>query len=47
MAEIKEVKTEKTTVNTGERIHISFEFWYDQDQPYDYPFDYPISSERK
>ena len=26
MAEIKEVKTEKITVNTGERIKISFEF---------------------
>ena len=25
MGEIKEVKTEKTTVNTGERIKISFE----------------------
>ena len=47
MAEIKEVKAEKTTVNTGERIHISFEFWYEQDFPYDYPHDYLISSERK
>lgn len=47
MAEIKEVKTEKTTVNTGERIRVSFEFWYEQDYPYDYPHDYPISSERK
>lgn len=47
MAEIKEVKAEKTTVNTGERIHISFEFWYEHDFPYDYPHDYPISSERK
>jgi len=47
MAEIKEVKTEKTTVNVGERIHVSFEFWYEQDYPYDYPHDYPISSERK
>lgn len=26
MTEIKEVKAEKTTVNAGERIHISFEF---------------------
>ena len=42
MAEIKEVKTEKITVNTGERIKISFEFWYEQDCPYDYPQDYPI-----
>ena len=47
MTEIKEVKAEKTTVNAGERIHISFEFGYDQDYPYDYPHDYPISSERK
>lgn len=47
MAEIKEVKAEKTIVNAGERIHISFEFWYEQDYPYDYPYDYPISSERK
>lgn len=47
MAEIKEVKTEKTTVYTGERIRISFEFWYEQDYPYDFPHDYPISSERK
>ena len=46
MAEIKNVKTEKTTVNAGERIKISFEFWYEQDFPYDYPHDYPISSER-
>ena len=47
MTEIKEVKAEKTTVNAGERIHISFEFWYDQDYRYEYPHDYPISSERK
>ena len=42
MAEIKEVKTEKTTVAAGERIRISFEFWYEQDYPHDYPYDYPI-----
>ena len=47
MAEIKEVKTENITVNTGDRIKISFEFWYEQDCPYDYPQDYPIASERK
>lgn len=47
MAEIKEVKTEKTTVAAGERIWISFEFWYEQDYPHDYPYDYPIASERK
>ena len=47
MAEIKEVKTEKTTVNAGERIHVSFEVWYEQDYPYDFTYDYPISSERK
>ena len=47
MTEIKEVKAEKTTVNAGERIHISFEFWYDQDYPYVYPHGYPISSARK
>ena len=47
MTEIKEVKAEKTTVNAGERIHISFEFWYDQEYPYDYQHDYQISSERK
>ena len=47
MAEIKEVKTEKTAVAAGERIRISFEFWYEQDYPHDYPYDYPIASERK
>ena len=47
MAEIKEVKTEKTTVAAGERIRISFEFWYEQDYPHDYPYDYPIASDRK
>lgn len=47
MAEIKEVKTEKTTVAAGERIRISFEFWYEQDYPHDYPYDYPIASERQ
>ena len=47
MAEIKEVKTEKTTVAAGERNRISFEFWYEQDYPHDYPYDYPIASERK
>ena len=47
MAEIKEVKTEKTTVAAGERIRISFGFWYEQDYPHDYPYDYPIASERK
>ena len=47
MTEIKEVKTEKTTVAAGERIRISFEFWYEQDYPHDYPYDYPIASERK
>jgi hypothetical protein len=47
MEEIKEVKTEKTTVAAGERIRISFEFWYEQDYPHDYPYDYPIASERK
>lgn len=47
MAEIKEVKTEKTTVAAGERIRISFEFWYEQDYPHDYPYDYPIASEHK
>lgn len=47
MAEIKEVKAEKTTVAAGERIRISFEFWYEQDYPHDYPYDYPIASECK
>lgn len=47
MAEIKEVKAEKTTVTTGENIRISYEVWYDVDYPYDYPHDYPKSSERK
>ena len=47
MAEIKEVKTEKTTVAAGERIRISYEFWYEQNYPHDYPYDYPIASERK
>ena len=47
MAEIKEVKTEKTTVTAGERIKVSFEFWYEQDYPYDFSHDYPIASERK
>ncbi len=47
MAEIKDVQTEKTTVDVGEVIHITYEFLYDVDYPYDYPYDYPISSERK
>ncbi len=47
MAEIKEVKTDQTTVYAGERIRVTFEFWYDRDYPYDYPHDYPIASERK
>lgn len=45
MSEIKEVKTEKTTVSTGEVIRTHFKFWYDQDYPYDFPHDYPIASE--
>ena len=47
MVEIKDVEAEKTTVNAGERIHISYEVWYDADYPYDYPYDYPISSRQK
>lgn len=45
--EIKAVKAEKTTVNTGEHIKISYEVWHDVDYPYDYPQDYPVSEERK
>lgn len=44
MAEIKNVKTEKTTVEVGEKIKIQFEFHYEQDYPYDYPHNYPIAS---
>lgn len=47
MAEIKNVKAEKTTVKTGEHIRIQYEFWYEQDYPHDFPHDYPIVSERK
>lgn len=47
MAEIKNVKAEKTTVTAGEHIRISYEVWYDVDYPYDYQYGYPISSERK
>lgn len=45
--EIKEVQTEKTTVETGEKIKIQFEVWYKTDYPFDYPYNYPIASEKK
>ena len=45
--EITNVQTDKTQVNTGEKIKITFEVWYEVDYPYDYPYDYPISSTRK
>lgn len=45
--EIKNVQTDKTTVQVGEQITIVFEVWYPVDYPYDYPYDYPISAERK
>ena len=47
MAEIKEVKAEKTTVTAGYHISISYDVCYDVDYPYEYQYDYPISSERK
>lgn len=47
MPEIREVKTNRTTVETGETIHITFDIWYEEDYPYDYPHDYPITTERK
>lgn len=45
--EIKNVKTEKTTVKVGERIKITFEAWYEVSYPHDYPHDYPIRSKQK
>lgn len=47
MAEIKNVQSEKTTLEVGQKIRIRFEFWYEVDYPYDYPHDYPIAAERK
>lgn len=41
--EIKNVNTEKTTVQAGEKIKIEFEVWYETD----YPFDFPIAYTRK
>ncbi len=41
---IKDVESEKTTVNVGERIVITFKIEYETDYPYDYPHDYPIST---
>lgn len=45
--EIKNVKTEKTTVDAGEDIRISFEVVYNSDFPFDFPFDFPISTIKK
>ena len=45
--EIKEVKTDKTTVDTGDEIQIKFEVWYEVDYPYGYPYGYPISTTKK
>lgn len=44
--EIKKVKTEKTHVQVGEKIKITFEAWYETDYPHDYLYDYPISEEK-
>ena len=40
--EIKNMDTEKTTVQAGEKIKVKFEVWYETSYPYDYPYDYPI-----
>lgn len=45
--EIKEVKTDKTTVDTRDEIQIKFEVWYEVDYPYGYPYGYPISTTKK
>ena len=44
--EIKNVDTEKTTVQAGEKIKIKFEVWYETSYPYDYPYDYPIATKK-
>lgn len=45
--EIKNVKTEETTVEVGEKIKISFEIEYKTDFPFDFKFDFPISTTKK
>ena len=45
--EIKNVDTEKTTVQAGEKIKIKFEVLYETSYPYDYPYDYPIATKQK
>ena len=45
--EIKNVQSEKTVVETGEKIRSQFEVWYEIVYPFDYPYDYPITSIRK
>lgn len=42
--EIKNVEAEKTTVEVGEKIKISFEIEYQTDFPFDFKFDFPISA---
>ena len=45
--EIKNVDTEKTTVQAGEKIKIKFEVWNDTSYPYDNPYDNPIATKQK
>lgn len=47
MVEIKDVKTQKTTVNTGDKIKITFKVRHDVDYPYGYPHGYPIAAKKE
>lgn len=40
---IKNVKTEKTQVDTEEKVKIEFKVEYEVDFPFDFPFDFPIA----
>ena len=43
----KSVKTDKTTVKTGENIKIQFQIEYKNDFPFDFRFDFPIARIKK
>lgn len=45
--EIKNIKTDKKTVQTREKIKIIFEVWYDTDYPFDFPHDFPVATKKK
>ena len=45
--QIKSVKTDKTTVKTGENIKIQFQIEYKNDLPFDSRFDFPIARIKK